>query len=112
MANTFPEKLDKINYDDLKSGVQQLESYIRYMCERTDFAVANITKVAAKAGNIGADVVILMQELEKTVSVLKSQVAGFSGSITGINNRLDEINDTIEKLDKRIAELEKAAATE
>ena len=112
MANTFPEKLDKINYDDLKSGVQQLEAYIRYMCERTDFAVANVTKVAAKAGNIGSDVIVQIQELEKSVSALKSQVSGLSGSITGINNKLEEINDALEKLDTRITELEKTDVTE
>ena len=99
MANVFPERLDKVNYDNLKGAVQQLEAYIRYMCERTDFAVTNVTKVAAKGGNVGADVVLAVQELQNDIGVMKSQMSNLTSSQTTIFNKLSDI-------EKRLAALE------
>lgn len=106
MPNVFPEKLDKINYDNLKSAVQQIEAYMRYMCERTDFAVTNVTKVAAKSGNIGAEMVLSLQKMETDVGVIKSQLAGMTGSITGVLNRMEETEKNTAELSQKVTQIE------
>lgn len=99
MANTFPETLDKIDYTNLKSAVQQIEAYMRYMCERTDFAIANVTKVAAKSGNIGADVLLQLQNLQNDVSTVKNNVNSITAQITGILSDINDLKDRVSALE-------------
>lgn len=98
--NVFPEKMNKISYDNLKVSVQQIEAYLRYMCERTEYAVNNITKVAAQSGNIGAEVIIKLNELDTIVSTIQSQTSEIKGNITNALKRIEEIEKRVSALEK------------
>ena len=44
MPNVYPESLNPVDTRNLREAVRQLESYIRYMCERSDFAITTVGK--------------------------------------------------------------------
>ena len=43
--NVFPEAMEPIDLDHLKSAVRVVENYLRYMAERTDFAINSIREL-------------------------------------------------------------------
>ena len=43
MPNVYPESLNPVE-GNLRDQIAQLESYVRYMCERSDFAISNLER--------------------------------------------------------------------
>lgn len=44
MPNVYPEELNRGGDENLRGTVEKLESYIRYMCERSDFAITTLER--------------------------------------------------------------------
>ena len=44
MPNVYPESLNSGDGENLRQTVARLEAYIRYMCERSDFAISNLDR--------------------------------------------------------------------
>ena len=42
MADVYPEALNPVETRDTREARRQLESYLRYVCERSDFAIRSI----------------------------------------------------------------------
>lgn len=88
MATVFPEKMNVVDYSNLKQALQVVEDYLRYACERTEFAVGNVTKAAAAAGNNSAE---LEQQLTETNNKLSGVASQLNEVVTDIQNLQDLI---------------------
>ena len=126
MATVFPEKMNKVDFNNLKDAVKVMEAYMRYMCERTEYAVNNVSKVAAKAGNIGTEYIVQLENMQNEYSVLSNNINLVTADLANAVERMNIIADDVEFInsdlaaikvkcedfEKRISALEKANAEE
>ena len=95
----FPENMDKLNADDARGSFAIIENYIRYMTERTEFAMRNMTKTVSAAGVSTAEVYILLMAIQNELSALKSTVNGLSGNVTTVSNQLTSLQEKVTALE-------------
>ena len=120
----LPESMDKLNTDDTRGSLTIIENYIRYMGERVEFAMRNMTKNVSAAGVSSVETYILLTALQNELATLKStvndlngtvtglgtQVSGLSGSIQTMQESIASVNESVSALDGRIASLEQRVA--
>ena len=121
----FPENMDKLSADDVPGSLSIIENYIRYMGERMEFAMRNMTKTVSAAGVSSAEMYVLLMALQNTVSALTSTVQGIAGDmnsvksdvgsmktdISSIQATVSGIQEQITSLDARVTALESKNAT-
>lgn len=83
MRRIFTENLNPVNPTDPASSVRVLESYIRYMMERIEFALT------ALAGN-GAD----------------TSLAEIAGELKETSGEIDTLNERLENIEQAVADLQ------
>ena len=84
----FPENMDKLSADDVPGSLSIIENYIRYMGERMEFAMRNMTKTVSAAGVSSAEMYILLTALQNTVSAISSTIQSISGEITDMKTNV------------------------
>ena len=109
----FPESMDKLDVNDSAGSLGVLENYIRYMGERVEFAMRNVTRNVTDAGVSSAEMYVLLMAQNNTLSALQSTVNGMAGNVTSLSNQVGEMRSTItalegqlQALDARVAALE------
>ena len=121
----FPENMDKLSADDVPGSLSIIENYIRYMGERMEFAMRNMTKTVSAAGVSSAEMYVLLMALQNTVSALTSTVQGIAGDMTSVKSDVGSmktdissiqatvsgIQEQITSLDARVTALESKNAT-
>ena len=121
----FPENMDKLSADDVPGSLSIIENYIRYMGERMEFAMRNMTKTVSAAGVSSAEMYVLLMALQNTVSALTSTVQGIAGDMTSVKSAVGSmktdisslqatvsgIQEQITSLDARVTALESKNAT-
>ena len=80
----LPENMDRLNVEDAKASLSIIENYIRYMGERIEFAMRNVTKSVSAAGVSSAEIYVLVTAMSNTLSALQSTVNGLSGNMTSL----------------------------
>lgn len=120
MAAVLPENMDKLNVEDVRSSLSIIENYIRYMGERIEFSMRNMTKTVSAAGVSSAEIYVLITAMSNNLSALQSTVNGMSGNITSLTNtqtsmqaaleqvqaKLEEMQTQLDDLEGRVAKLE------
>lgn len=120
MAAVLPENMDKLNVEDTRSSLSIIENYIRYMGERIEFSMRNMTKTVSAAGISSAEIYVLITAMSNNLSALQSTVNGMSGNITSLTNtqtsmqtaleqvqaKLEEMQTQLDNLEGRVAKLE------
>lgn len=120
MAAVLPENMDKLNVKDVRSSLSIIENYIRYMGERIEFSMRNMTKTVSAAGVSSAEIYVLITAMSNNLSALQSTVNGMSGNITSLTNtqtsmqaaleqvqaKLEEMQTQLDDLEGRVAKLE------
>lgn len=120
MAAVLPENMDKLNVEDVRSSLSIIENYIRYMGERIEFSMRNVTKTVSAAGVSSAEIYVLITAMSNNLSALQSTVNGMSGNITSLTNtqtlmqtaleqvqtQLEEMQTQLDDLEGRVAKLE------
>lgn len=96
----FPENMDRLNVEDVAKSLSIIENYIRYMCERTEFSMRNMTKTVSEAGVSSAEIYVLVTAMNNTLSALQSTVNGMSGNITSLANSQVAMQQQLGKLQK------------
>ena len=110
MAAVFPENMDKLNPQDVGGSFAKLESYIRYMGERIDFAMRNTTKQVSAAGVSSTELYILLQAQTQTLAALQSSVNAIQGSINGMTGQITTIQGQITTIQTNVSALESRVA--
>lgn len=116
----FPESMDKINPQNVVASFAVIERYIRYMQERIEFSIRNVTRIVSKAGISSTEMYLRLQEVENDLASIESLINSMLGSlnalsssVTAINNRLGTfeeedptIKETLDDYEARISALE------
>jgi len=106
MAAIFPENMDRLNVEDTRASLSIIENYIRYMCERTEFSMRNMTKTVSAAGVSSAEIYVLITAMNNTLSALQSTVNGMSGNITSLSNNQAATTTALEQLKKQVEDMQ------
>lgn len=102
----FPESMDKLNTDDVRSSLPVMENYIRYMCERVEFAMRNMTKNVNAAGVSSVEMYILLTALQNEMATLQSTVSGLNGTVNGLGTQLANVQSSITAMENRMSTIE------
>jgi hypothetical protein len=101
----FPESLNAMPKDTEKA-IGKLSAYIKYMCQRTEWAVGNMTKNVSAAGVSSAETYTLLLALQGTVSALQSTVNSHSASISALLQSVTTLSNDQTALAGRVTALE------
>lgn len=104
----FPESMDKLNTDDVRSSLPVMENYIRYMCERVEFAMRNMTKNVNAAGVSSVEMYILLTALQNEMATLQSTVSGLNGTVNGLGTQLSNVQSSITAMENRMSTIEES----
>lgn len=102
----LPENMDRLNVEDAKASLSIIENYIRYMGERIEFSMRNVTKSVSAAGVSSAEIYVLVTAMSNTLSALQSTVNGLSGNITSLANSQATMQTQLGQLGQLQAELD------
>ena len=102
----FPESMDKLNTDDVRSSLPVMENYIRYMCERVAFAMRNMTKNVNAAGVSSVEMYILLTALQNEMATMQSTVSGLNGTVNGLGTQLSNVQSSITAMENRMSTIE------
>lgn len=102
----FPESLNELPKGNPEEALRMVEQYIKYMCQRTDWAMGNVTKNVSKAGVSSAEMYILLTALQNTVSALQSTVNSQSTSISALSQTVNTLGNDYAALAGRVTTLE------
>ena len=104
----LPESMDRLNVSDPSGSLSIIENYIRYMGERIEFSMRNMTKTVSAAGVSSAEMYVLVTAMSNTLSALQSTVNGISGDVTGLSGRITELSGKVAELETAVTELRTA----
>lgn len=109
----FPESMERLDPEDTTGSLKILDEYIRYMGERIEFGMRNMTKSVNAAGISSTELYILLvamdnrtSALESTVNGLRGTVTGLQSSVTGLQSSVSALEDSLKGLDERVTKLE------
>lgn len=102
----FPESINELPKENPSEALDITENYIKYMCQRIDWAMGNVTKNVSKAGVSNAEMYILLTALQNTVSALQSTVNSQGASISALTQSVTVLNNDQTALKNRVATLE------
>lgn len=102
----FTESINELPKENPSEALDITENYIKYMCQRIDWAMGNVTKNVSKAGVSNAEMYILLTALQNTVSALQSTVNSQGASISALTQSVTVLNNDQTALKNRVATLE------
>lgn len=102
---TYPESMEQLDVDDSEKSLRIVENYINYICERTDFAMRNMTKAVNAAGISTVEIYILLEAQAQQLATLQSTVNQISGDVTSLKTTVGGANSG---LVKAVADLQTA----
>lgn len=102
----FPESINELPKENPSEALDITENYIKYMCQRIDWAMGNVTKNVSKAAVSNAEMYILLTALQNTVSALQSTVNSQGASISALTQSVTVLNNDQTALKNRVATLE------
>ena len=102
----FPESINELPKENPSEALDITENYIKYMCQRIDWAIGNVTKNVSKAGVSNVEMYILLTALQNTVSALQSTVNSQGASISALTQSVTVLNNDQTALKNRVATLE------
>lgn len=102
----LPESMNKIDVKDTEKSLSTLENYIRYMGERIEFAMRNVTRNVSDAGVSSAEMYVLLVAVQNSVSTLSSELNTLKSTVNTMQGTLNTMQSSIQSLDKRVTALE------
>lgn len=101
----LPESMDRLDPNDPAGSLSILENYIRYMGERIEFSLRNVTRDVSAAGISSAEVYVLVVAIQNDLSALRSTVAGINGTVNGLSGTVTGLTGTVTDLTDKVTEL-------
>lgn len=95
----FPENMERLDLNDTRGSLATIQDYIRYMTERIEFSMRNMTKTVSEAGVSSAEVYMQLQELAQAMAALASTVNALSGNITSLQGTVSALNERVTALE-------------
>lgn len=91
----YPERMDQIDPADVEASLRTLETYIHYICERTEFALTNTFRTTSGLGSSAQEVALTLQEAVDNLSAVSSQLADAQTNITRLQDDVGGLADTL-----------------
>ena len=82
------------------------DEYIRYMGERIEFGMRNMTKSVNAAGISSTELYILLVAMDNRISAQESTVNGLRGTVTGLQGSVSDLQTALAALTERVKKLE------
>lgn len=102
----LPENMDRLDKDNVAGSLSVLENYIRYMGERIEFSMGNVTRQVSAAGVSNAEIYVLITAINNSLSALQSTVNGLRGTVTGLAGGQGELQDSLDSLEGAVTALQ------
>ena len=102
----LPESMNKIDVKDTEKSLSTLENYIRYMGERIEVAMRNVTRNVSDAGVSSAEMYVLLVAVQNSVSTLSSELNTLKSTVNTMQGTLNTATENITALDERVTALE------
>ena len=106
----LPESMNRLDPSDAGGSLAILENYIRYMGERLEFAMGNMTRTVSAAGVSSAEVYILLTAAQNEISAMKSELGTLTGRLTDLAGRMVEAETTLARLTQTVTQNGQAVA--
>lgn len=104
----FPESMGRIDVDDPRGAIRVIDSYIRYMQERIEFANRQTTRTVTEAGitSVGLyeDLVTLrntVQALASTINAALAAIAQDQLAISTLDGEMDALGGRVDALEEQ-----------
>lgn len=95
----YPERMDQIDTEDVEASLRTLETYIHYICERTEFALTNTFRTTSGLGSSAQEVALALQETVDNLSAVSSQIADAQANITRLQDDVGGLADNLSSLE-------------
>lgn len=112
----FPESMGRIDVDDPRGSIRVIDSYIRYMQERIEFANRQTTRTVTEAGitSVGLyeDLVTLrntVQALASTINAALAAIAQDQLAISALDGRVDALEEQYNQMGASVTQTESGA---
>lgn len=130
-VSVFPERMDKLDPEDVNASLRIIESYIHYICERTEFALTNTFRTTTGLGSSAEAVSLVLEEAVNDIASLEGEIGtvqsdlkgkvdkeegmGLShndytdsekASLASLSDAVSQIREDITDLDERVTALE------
>lgn len=102
----FPESMERLDPEDTTGSLKILDEYIRYMGERIEFGMRNMTKSVNAAGISSTELYILLVAMDNRTSALESTVNGLRGTVTGLQSSVTGLQSSVTSLQSSVSALE------
>lgn len=87
--------MDKLDVNDPAAALRVVENYIGYICERTDFAMRNVTRNVTAAGVSSVEILVLISAMQQTLAALQSTVNQLNGSVNSLSGQVTALRTTV-----------------
>lgn len=118
--SVFPERMDKLDPEDVNASLRTLETYIHYICERTEYAITNTFRTTNGLGSSAEAISLVLQETVDDLSSLTGEVGALASTVSGKVDKVEGMGlssndytdadkedvDTIDGLADRVTNLE------
>ena len=94
----LPESMEQIDPENPAESLKILDEYIRYMGERIEFGMRNMTKSVNAAGISSTELYILLVAMDNRISAQESTVNGLRGTVTGLQGSVSEVQTALAAL--------------
>ena len=91
----LPESMEQIDPENPAESLKILDEYIRYMGERIEFGMRNMTKSVNAAGISSTELYILLVAMDG----LRGTVTGMQGSVSEVQTALTSLTERVKKLE-------------
>ena len=102
----LPESMEQIDPENPAESLKILDEYIRYMGERIEFGMRNMTKSVNAAGISSTELYILLVAMDNRISAQESTVNGLRGTVTGLQGSVSEVQTAQTAQTERVKKLE------
>ena len=96
--NVFPESMNKINVNDPKTALAQIERYLKYIMERVEFSTNGIVKTVS-ANMTPAEVAQQITEMRTDMTSALSTIATYSARINTLEYNTAGLSDLEDEVD-------------
>lgn len=82
-VSVFPERMDKLDPEDVNASLRIIESYIHYICERTEFALTNTFRTTTGLGSSAEAVSLVLEEAVNDIASLEGEIGTVQSDLNG-----------------------------
>lgn len=82
-VSVFPERMDKLDPEDVNASLRTIESYIHYICERTEFALTNTFRTTTGLGSSAEAVSLVLEKAVNDIASLEGEMGTVQSDLNG-----------------------------